>query len=148
MGLTQMRVPWPYRVALWSLLISLSLGAWMVWKINAPTVDVRIKEPLVVYGATTIRAGDVIELVLDYCATDEAFGWVGGVFASNGVITPHVGVWPASLPDGCHVVHMRVTTPKTLSPGSYRFYMVRDYRPTLLGRVQRHIQSDAFEVVP
>lgn len=70
-----------------------------------------------------------------------------GVFASQGVVYPVVGQWPASLPQGCHIVRQVVPTPSTLRPGSYRWYMVRDYAPTVIATVQIHVMSEPFEVV-
>lgn len=142
----QIAIPRIYRLTLWMLLATLVLMVAVVWRILWPTVDVSVREPLAVYGPTTVAAGDPVEFVVDYCAHGEAFGWVGGIFASNGVMIPVAGVWPASLPDGCHVMHLRLDTPRSLAPGSYRFYMVRHYQPTMVASVQRHVMSEPFTV--
>lgn len=140
-------IPRLYRWTLSALMLSVLLMAGMNWYVLFPRVRLTIKAPLPIVGTTAIHAGDTIEVVVDYCSSGEAFGWVGGVFASRGVIYPVVGVWPATLPDGCHVVRQRIPTPATLPPGSYRFYMVRDYAPTIIASVQRHVESEPFEIL-
>lgn len=145
--ITRLPIPPVYRLTLWTLLATLALMVAIVWRIVWPRVDITLKEPIDVFGAHAVRAGGPIEFVLDYCTDREAFGWVSGMFASNGVLVPAGAVWPATLPPGCHVVHLRLTVPPAVTPGSWRFYMVRHYQPTLLGGVSRHVQSEAFDVV-
>jgi hypothetical protein len=141
------RIPLTYRLTLWTVLLSLIVMATMLWVVVTPAAPLTIKAPMAVM-TPRVQAGQPIELVLDYCATRETFGWVGGVFSSGGVIYPHVGKWPAELPRGCHVVRLMVLTPDYLPPGSYKFYMARDYQPTVVASVQVLVESAAFEIVP
>ncbi len=141
-------IPRLYRWTLSTLMLSVLLMAGMNWYVLFPRARLTIKAPLPVIGPTQLYAGEAVEVVIDYCSSGEAFGWVGGVFASGGVIYPILGAWPATLPDGCHVVRAKIQTPTTLPPGSYRLYMVRDYAPTVIATVQRHIESEPFDIVP
>lgn len=140
-------IPIIYRATLWTLLAAMAVLAWLILRIALPSSGAQIVEPLPVVGATTLRPGDAVEVVVDYCTTDASFGWVGGVVASSGVITPLSMTWPETLPVGCHVVHLRLPLPSSLPPGSYRLYLARHYQPTLIASVQRYVASEPFEVV-
>lgn len=145
--MTSVRIPRIYQVTVLLIMAAVAVMLGAMVRVLLPPQPVTIKEPVAIFGATTIRPGDPIELVIDYCADTEAFGWVSGIFASNGVITPAGIVWPASLTRGCHVVHLRFDTPRSLRPGSYRFYMLRHYQPTGVGDVDMEVRSETFTVV-
>lgn len=141
------RLPFVYRATLLAI-VGVTV-AWfaVIFRAVYPAQTVTIKEPIEVFGPTTIRAGDPIEFIVTYCATRAEFGWVSGKYGSNGVVTPLGLVWPASLPKGCHVVHLRLGTHLWMLPGSYKFYMTRHYQPTVLGDFEVDIESQPFTIV-
>lgn len=143
----RLKVPLTYRITLWMLLVSTLLVSAMVARVVYPPHALRIKSPMPIVSPLVIRAGDPIEFVIDYCVDEDVFGWVGGVFASGGRIFPLIGKWPATLPPGCHVVRQVIATPTTLAPGSYKFYMSRDYAPTVIATTQTHVETTPFTVI-
>jgi hypothetical protein len=143
----RLKVPLTYRLTLWMLLASTLLVSAMVARVVYPPSKVRIMSPMPIVSPLVIRAGDSIEFIIDYCSDSDVFGWVGGVFASTGKIYPLIGKWPATLPPGCHVVREVIATPQTLAPGSYKFYMAREYAPTVIATTQTHVETTPFTVI-
>lgn len=80
--MTIVRLPFAYRAVLMAMLVAVSVLLLLIMRLLVPTQPVSIKEPIAVFGAKTLHAGDPIEFVIDYCADTEAFGWVSGIFAS------------------------------------------------------------------
>ena len=138
---------WLHRASVLMLGLAVLLLGGLAVVLLWPTPSMTVKEPMAVFGPKVIRVGSSVELELVYCKESEDFGWVGGVLATSGVVVPLLGVWPATLPKGCHVVHIRIPIPLDTPPGNYKCYLVREHRPSALTSQGLRFESEAFDIV-
>lgn len=130
-----------------SLLILATSGAtsWYIVRLTAQQQTImRVKEPMPI-EPKVVKAGQAVELMLDYEKEENVPGTVGLSLTAKGTIVP-LTTWAMALPTGKHRVAIYVQIPEYAPAGNYKLYLTKQYRPSILRDDTMLFESVPFEV--
>lgn len=131
-----------------SLLILATSGAtsWYIVRLTAQQQTImRVKEPMPI-EPKVVKAGQAVELMLDYEKEENVPGTVGLSLTAKGTIVP-LTTWAMALPSGKHRVAIYVLIPAYAPAGNYKLYLTKQYRPSVLRDDTMLFESVSFDVV-
>jgi len=130
-----------------SLLILATSGAtsWYIVRLTAQQQTImRVKEPMPI-EPKVVKAGQAVELMLDYEKEENVPGTVGLSLTAKGTIVP-LTTWAMALPSGKHRVAIYVLIPAYAPAGNYKLYLTKQYRPSVLRDDTMLFESVSFDV--